>query len=180
MYFYTQEEEKWLKNNVDAFVNSIGLTKAFNKKFCSNRKNTAIRKKVSYLLPGHKYGHSGGQKRGFGTSVTAMPIGSEILKDGYIFVKVADNPLPKNYTSKQRNKNWKAKHRLVWEKAHGEIPKDHLVVFLDGDKTNFDLNNLYLISRKITTPMIRNGWFSKDRDLTLAAIKWCELHYTLK
>ena len=179
MYFYTQLEEDWLKENVDRFVNSIGLTEAFNAKFENGRKSQAIRKKITYLLPGHKYGHSGGKEKGFGSSVTASPIGSERWTGGYLYVKVADNPLAKNFTTADIRKNWVAKHRLVWESAYGKIPKGGIVVFLDGDRSNFDLNNLYCTNKKITTVMIRNNWFSGNPELTLTAIKWCELHYRM-
>ena len=50
-YFYTREEEKWLKDNVNSFINSIGLTDAFNIRFKSNRNAQAIRAKVKRLLP---------------------------------------------------------------------------------------------------------------------------------
>jgi len=179
MYFYTQEEENWLKDNVDNFANSIGLAKAFNIRFKSKRNAPAIRKKISYLLPKHKYGHSGGKEKGFGSSVTASPIGSERWTGGYLYIKIADKPLPKKFTTADIRKNWVAKHRLVWEREHGEIPKDGIVVFLDGDRSNFDLDNLYCTSKKITATMIRNKWFSENRDITLAAIKWSELHYEL-
>lgn len=39
------------------------------------------------------------------------------------------------------------KHRYIWEKAFGPIPKGHCVQFKDGDTTNCELDNLYLISR---------------------------------
>lgn len=38
--------------------------------------------------------------------------------------------------------------RYVWEQAHGEIPKGHIVLHIDGDRNNDDINNLTLISRK--------------------------------
>ena len=39
------------------------------------------------------------------------------------------------------------KHRYIWEKAFGPIPKGHCVLFKDGDTLNCRLENLYLISR---------------------------------
>lgn len=61
-----------------------------------------------------------------------------ITKDGYIEIKVSDNVESKY--------NYKLKHRLVWEEYHGEIPKNHQVRFIDGDKTNFNIENLKLLS----------------------------------
>ena len=67
---------------------------------------------------------------------TYRPVGSERVNvDGYVEVKVADP-----------NK-WRLKHRVIWEEAHGPIPKGHNVQFRDGNSQNLDLGNLYLISR---------------------------------
>jgi hypothetical protein len=70
---------------------------------------------------------------------------------------------------KTRNpRTWKFKHRLIWEKAHGKIPRDHVVLFADGDKLNFALNNLLLVSRRELSVMNKQGLICNHRDLTLA------------
>ena len=46
------------------------------------------------------------------------------------------------------------KHRLVWEKVNGAIPKGMLLVFRDGNKNNCSLENLELVSK--SENMIRN------------------------
>lgn len=64
------------------------------------------------------------------------PVGSErIDKDGYIMVKVAEP------------KKWRQKQRVVWEEAHGPIPKGYNIQFKDGNRQNVSLDNLYIISR---------------------------------
>jgi hypothetical protein len=62
------------------------------------------------------------------------PQGTEHKKSGYIVVMTVDG-------------HWRFKHRQIWEAAHGPIPKDHQVKFADGDRSNFSLDNLVLISR---------------------------------
>jgi hypothetical protein len=172
-YFYTPAEEKWLRNNAANYVNSLEMAKAFNAVFQSNRTAESLRAKARRF--GHKFGHSGGKQAGFGSSVTAAPIGAERWKGGYLYVKVANKPLPKNFTTNELRENWVAKHRLLWERENGKIPKNGIVVFLDGDRSNFNANNLYCTSRKVTAFMMRNGWFSSNPEVTLTAIKWCEL-----
>lgn len=72
------------------------------------------------------------------------PVGAErITKDGYVQVKVTDEFNGKNGLSR---KNWVLKQRLVWEEHHGPIPKDHIIIFLDGNIQNFDIDNLACIS----------------------------------
>lgn len=39
-------------------------------------------------------------------------------------------------------------HRYVWEYYNGEIPKGYQIHHIDGDKSNNDIGNLQLISRK--------------------------------
>lgn len=68
----------------------------------------------------------------------SVKIGATRLnKDGCIEIKIQDGA---------KNKNWKGKHRLIWEKQNGPIPKGHKIVFIDGNKNNFDINNLALVS----------------------------------
>lgn len=70
------------------------------------------------------------------TPLNYKPVGSErISKDGYIEIKVKDP-----------NK-WKLKHRYLWEKHNGKIPKGMILIFKDNNKLNVCLNNLILISR---------------------------------
>lgn len=57
------------------------------------------------------------------------------------------------------------KQRLIWEQHHGKkVPKGHVIVFLNSDKTDFSIENLYCISRKISTIMVTNGWFTDSRE----------------
>lgn len=177
---FTEEQERWLKDNASKYRNSYPLTNAFNEVFGTNQKPKNIIRKIYRLMPNFHFGWSGGCKKGEGSSITAKPIGTEVFKGGYWWVKVNDIPLPKDYKSNDRMKNWKQKHRLVWEHVHGEIPKGYMVTFLDGDTNNCDIDNLYLIPRKIQTTMVRNNWYSSNRELTLAEIKWCELFYKIK
>lgn len=78
-----------------------------------------------------------------------QPIGTERLsQEGYLERKIHDGqPL---------HKRWRAVHLIVWESAHGAIPKGHALVFRDGDKTHIALDNLELIPR--AELMRRNSW----------------------
>ena len=79
------------------------------------------------------------------------PIGYErITKDGYIEVKIKMRP---SYPS--NGDNFKAKHHIVWEEAHGPIPEGYIVTFLDQNKQNCALENLALISRAEHLQMTR-------------------------
>lgn len=55
-------------------------------------------------------------------------------KEGYVLVKVS-------------HKKWIRKHRLIWEQAHGEIPKGYVIRIKDGNKENYSLDNMQLITQ---------------------------------
>ena len=83
------------------------------------------------------------------------PIGTEgYAKDGYIVIKIAEPNV------------WKPKHQIIYEKAHGKIPKGYCVVFADSNKYNFNLDNLILVSRAELLVMNRKGLFSEEPEIT--------------
>jgi len=61
------------------------------------------------------------------------PIGTERLRNRYVEVKVSHS-------------EWRLKHHLIWEKAHGAVPDRHFICFVDGDNRNFCLDNLKAVS----------------------------------
>ena len=93
------------------------------------------------------------------------PLGSErITKDGYCEIKVSDT-----------GRRWRPKHVLIYEKHHGKVPKGSAVIFLDGDKRNFDIDNLYLVTRSQLAMLNKNSLIQKDADLTKTAINVVDL-----
>lgn len=69
------------------------------------------------------------------------PIGSERLtKDGYVQVKMTETGYPP--------RDWVGKQIIIWERLNGiKLPANHMVIFRDGDRLNFDYDNLELLSR---------------------------------
>lgn len=178
-YFYTQEQLKWIAYNKDLHINSVSLCKAFNERFSKNKKPSSIKSVVRRKFPNHEWPWSGGQKKGEGVSVTAAPVGSERFSGGYWYVKVDNKSLPKNFTTKEVRENWVQKHRYIWEQAYGKLGNKQIVLFLDGDRSNFSLDNLYPIERRVSVYMMRNKMFFSDPNLTLAAVKLAELRFAL-
>ena len=77
--------------------------------------------------------------------------------------------------------DWRPKQYVVWEKAHGKIPDGHMIVFLDGNTTNCDLENLACIPKRhngMMNKLFRNE--SKDPKLRAAKIEWCKLYDAIK
>ena len=70
---------------------------------------------------------------------------------------------------------WVHKHRYIYEQAHGEISKDKVLIFLDGNKQNFNLDNLKCITRKQLIKMNQNGLFYNNAELTEAGSELANL-----
>lgn len=75
-----------------------------------------------------------------------------INADGYIDMKV-----------KPGSRSWRALHVILWEDAHGPVPRGHVIRFKDGDKMNVALKNLKLMSR--ARNMLRNTIHNLPRNL---------------
>lgn len=72
---------------------------------------------------------------------TWRPIGTErVSKEGYLERKVADTRVSK--------RDYVPVHHLVWREAGREIPKGSVLAFRDGDKRNFAIDNLELVTRQ--------------------------------
>lgn len=89
----------------------------------------------------------------------ARPVGTErVDRDGYVRIKVA-----------QPNK-WELKHVVVWESYYGKVPEGHLIIFLDGDKHNFDIDNLQIITLAENLFLNKKRMRFNDKELTSAAV----------
>ena len=97
------------------------------------------------------------------------PVGSErITKDGYVEIKVAEPD------------KWELKHRVVWEEHHGEVPKDHIVTFIDLDRTNCNIDNLKMIS--MAQNAVLNKMFERpeNEELYDLTLQLTDLHMKVK
>ncbi|MDH6367533.1 MULTISPECIES: HNH endonuclease signature motif containing protein [unclassified Breznakia] len=94
------------------------------------------------------------------------PIGTEKrLSDGYTYVKID------NQSKAKKHVNWAKKHYLIWETNTGQkVPDGHVVIFLDGNRNNFDFDNLMLIHRRELLVMNRRGLIKDAAELTKVGI----------
>ena len=91
-------------------------------------------------------------------------VGDEyISSNGFTMMKL-DNPT-----------RWVQKHRYLYEQTFGEIPKDKVLIFLDGNKQNLNLDNLKCITRKQLIKMNQNGLFYDNAELTEAGSELANL-----
>lgn len=182
MHKYTQEEKEFLREYVPGHSHKE-ITEEFNRRFSENITVSQIRGSIKRYglntgrtgrfekgqIPHNKGTHPPTVGRMAETQFkkgnsphNTKPLGYERLsKDGYIEIKVCENP-----DKSKGEKHFKAKHRIVWEQVHGEIPKGHNIVFLDGDKLNCDISNLALVNRAEHLAMTRLKLRTDKQELT--------------
>lgn len=175
---FSEEEKQFLRDNIGKYTYPQ-LTKYFNAHFMTNLKEHSI-SDVCIKRMGIKRGKMVKFPRGRKDFVYRCPVGTESRSGRDIFVKVSDDYSEGITPSKGSDPNWKRKQALIYEQAHGAIPDGRIIVFLNKDRNDFNINNLYCTTRRVSFMMAKNGWYSSDQELTLTAIKWCELFYALK
>ena len=98
-----------------------------------------------------------------------LPIGTERVKDrDRIYVKVAKN-------------KWIYKQRYIYEQYHKvKLTSNDFIVFLDGDKTNFNIDNLYKITRYEAAHLGNICAHSKSKDVRRVSIDVAKLMVKIK
>lgn len=88
------------------------------------------------------------------------PVGAESNPDKNGLVRVKIN-----------EKQWKYKQRLIYEEYHNiKLPEDYIVVFLDNDKTNYDIDNLMAVPIKVALRTAGQNMFYNDKELTKTSL----------
>ena len=146
-------EENRLKNNINKLCEMI--YEKFDKKITTK----ALRK--------YFYRHNLKYKKQLCRNwncTHSKPIGteSEPDKNGLIRIKVTE-------------KQWVYKQRYVYEQNYGKIPKGYKVIFLNGDKNDFDPKNLAIAPRKDVLLVYSRDLTTKDRETTKLGLKVARL-----
>ena len=173
-HIYTEAEIEWLRENQDTMTREK-LTEAFNKRFGVSVGRYSISDICTRRLGLHRTSNDGC----YGARAKEqLPIGTIRKSQTGTYIKVMEclNARFSGY----KEPYWIPLQKKIYQDVYGEIAPGQMVCFLDGNAENFDINNLYPIDRKISAVMSSNQWWTKDREHTLTAIKWCELQYALK
>ena len=98
-----------------------------------------------------------------------LHIGSERVKpDGMVQVKVSKN-------------KWMYKQRYIYSKYYNiELTSDDYIIFLDQDRTNFNIDNLKKISRHESSILSNQKIFSNNPEATKTGIQIAKLMIKLK
>lgn len=143
--FYTVEQIKAYRarNHLDS-----GLTGRFEKGHTPSNKGKKTGSYPGMVPTQFKKGH---------LPHNHLPVGSERTnRDGYRERKI------------QEPNVWRAVHVLNWEAVHGPVPAGHVLIFKNGDKANYDVSNLLLVTRGELARMNQRGLISEDPESTEA------------
>lgn len=151
---YTAEQEKWLR--IRSQLPRRDLTARFNRRFGTALNVDTLKAKC--LRMGLTTGRTGCFKPGNiphpnarpkGPNKTSfkkghkpantLPIGHVRCHDGYWQIKVFDTGHTK--------RDFVLCHHLVWQLHHGPVPAGHIIIFIDGDASNIEIENLRCIPR---------------------------------
>ena len=169
---YSQEERQFLRDNISDCGSFAELTRRLNAAFGSNRKMESVREQCNkrlHLKNGKNDGQYGKRSR------TQLPVGTiRKSNNGTTYIKVAD--AAGQCTTGYREPAWIPLQKKIYQDAHGVVPDGYMVVFLNCDNNDFRPENLYPITRKTSARLAQNGWYSKNPELTMAAIRLCELN----
>jgi|SRR5690625_1314833 len=185
---WTEEQEEYMKSvvtgrsrmaireefnkehNLDLTLNQIvGYMKRNNLKTGLTGRFEEGRKPWNRGLEGlNTGGEKGWFKRGE-EPINYRTVGSERVdsKDGYVRIKVQDGG--------SYQERWRHKHVVEWEKVNGKVPDNHVIAFLDTDRSNISLDNLVLLSRSELLLMSKNDLFSSDPEVTKTGLNLVKL-----
>ena len=182
MHHYTEEQLSFLRDHAQGRSRKE-LANLFNTRFDLQLSVSAVAgtcKRYGYstgldtrFRPGHatwNAGQKGAIKVNSGSYKKGnrphnwKPVGTRIVgTDGYAKVKIAEP------------REWAFVHVLLWRERHGELPPGQVVIFADGDKTNFATDNLVAVSRAELAVLNRQRMICPDADLTRAGIAVAKL-----
>ncbi len=134
---WSREPEKQAWMEAHCGLGNVELSRAFEAEFgfpLSRPQITLWRQTNGRCL---RESHGGGR--------SARPVGSEYVgKDGYVMRKVAERP-----SVPGSKDNWALKHVWAYEEARGPVPEGCNVFFADGNRRNFDPENLVAVPKRV-------------------------------
>lgn len=100
------------------------------------------------------------------------PLGSEFKMKGYVMVKVKMDG--------SRYDKWKPKQVHIWEQHNGPLPEGYIITFIDGDKSNLNINNLACIKKSVNGAMNIKSLRSESPELFKVRVAQIELDQKIK
>lgn len=173
-YYFTPEEEEWIRQEYPKVGTAQEKADAFNAYFGTKRKAHCISEKARRMGVKLSDESRAEYKRrsaehivNYNRTVKAKPIGYVGRPaNGYLTVKT--------------DHGWVMQTKYEYEKSHGELKDGHVVILLDGNRTNVSADNLMAVPRGCQALMTANKFWSEEPNLTKTGAIWSELYLLLK
>ena len=163
---YSDEQREWLAANV-VTMSERELAAAFNAQYGTTVSVDALRGYVKRFI---------GVKRSKEAVYRHRCAARRKYHDGDISVQSRGGHRVKVIMTEDGGKRkWVPYGKYLWEREHGKLPDGWSVIFLNGDGTDCNPDNLYAVGPDVMALMARNQWFKDNSEVTLTAIKLCEL-----
>ena len=161
----TDEQLEYLKENYKGRTTQE-LTDLMNKKFGTNLRVEQLQtfKKHNGFASGVNTRFKKGELGSY-NEARLRDIGDSFVsrKDGYHYIKIGKNKKKK-------------KQRYIYEQAHGvKLPTRMRVIFLDGDKNNFDIDNLKAVDSRTILMAKNRHLLTSDKEATETGLLISEL-----
>ena len=165
---FNNEEEKYILEIYKGRTTDE-ITDLFNKKFNRNIKvsqikayksHNKLKSKVDFKFMAGKKPHN------------FKPIGSEFT--------TYDNGIKTTYIKVGNPNTWEKKQKYLYKKYKGDVPKGASVIFLDGDRDNFELDNLYMLTKREKLMMCSTNSFFENKEMNKTSILVAKLRIKMK
>ena len=148
---FTKEQKQYLLN-VTPYYNNKELVELFKSKFGIELKPDAFMNfkhwyKIKRKYKPHSENYKGNPRQKLYNEI-------ETYKGRYVRIGA---------------RKYQTKRRFVWEQHYGrKIPKGYDVIFLDGDKENYDIKNLAIVKKSVRISAMHSGVELSNKELIKA------------
>lgn len=162
-FTYSEDEISWLRENYPR-LGKYECTAEFNKVFNTNRTINGVTAKCKKL--GFHVSNERKRETVIKNTGNYHEPGTILDKGrGYLFIKRTDG-------------KWVQLQRYLTGADEGY--EDTAVIFLDGNKRNFEPENLMMIPKRYLGLMTKNKFWSEFSEVTKTGLVWCELYDVLR
>lgn len=161
---YTPEQETFLRENILKCDSYAELANSISD-FCGFP-ITLLSVKEKCKRMGIKLGKNSGNFKPKGRP-RALPVGTIRSSKNVTYIKISDVGTE---VSGYEPPDWVPLQKYIYEKAFGKVKDGEQVIFLDGNKNNYNLKNLYPVDMKIKAYLAKNRLYSHDPEITKSAI----------
>ena len=170
---YTLEQENFLRENILKVGSYAELANSISD-FCGFPV-TILSVKEKCKRMGIKLGKNAGKFKSKGR-VRSLPVGTIRNSKNTTYIKISDIGTE---VSGYGPPDWVPLQKYIYEKAFGKVKDGEQVIFLDGNKNNYNLKNLYPVDMKIKAYLAKNRLYSHDPEITKSAIFLAKLLATI-